>query len=76
MEPKKVKHLTYEDRKKLEVMCKARNRVADMAIELDISPKTIYREFKRAGIPVKQREMYNAEIAHQHVFCWNVGNET
>ncbi|MBO5522295.1 MAG: helix-turn-helix domain-containing protein [Roseburia sp.] len=75
MEQRKVKFLTYEDRKRLEIMCKARNRVVDMAVELDISPKTIYREFKRAGIPVKQREIYNADVAQQHVLCWNVGNE-
>ena len=61
------KRLRYDDRKKLEVMCKKNFSVEEMASELGVHRATIYNELYRGGVGKceKNWNVYNADIAQQ-----------
>ena len=52
---RKYKRLSYEDRKKIEAMCKAGNR------------GTLYRELQRGGAENGKRQQYSAELAQRAI---------
>lgn len=54
------RHLTYEDRKKIEFMYKNKSRVQDISSVLNVSRATIYRELDRGR---DDRGNYNATLA-------------
>lgn len=62
------KKLNYEDRKKIEAMCKAGEKVVDMAETMGVHRATIYHELNRGGAGNGKRKQYNAEVAQRAIF--------
>lgn len=56
---KKNRHLTYEDRKRIEKMMAREIRVVEIAEAIGVHRATIYHELKRGGSP------YSAEAAQK-----------
>ena len=57
--------LTYDQRKRIEEMCKANYPVAKMADALGLHRSTIYKEFKLTNIKPERREQYLQLIKKQ-----------
>lgn len=55
------KRLRFEDRKTIEAMFKAGERVTDIAERVGVHRATIYNELKRGGTP------YEAEVAQRTI---------
>ena len=61
---RKYRRLRYEDRRKIEQMCKMGKSVLDMAEALGVHRDTIYKEFARNHTT---KELYNAERAQKTI---------
>ena len=59
---KKYKRLRYEDRKKMEQMCKDGFNVAKIAEVLDVHRDTIYKELTRCKATL---QTYDADVAQK-----------
>lgn len=58
---KKYKRLTYNDRKKIEMLYKQGKTIDEMALLMGVHSTTMYRELERGGEP------YNADTAQQSI---------
>jgi len=58
---KAYKRLMYEDRKRIEILCREGTPITIMAYKIGVDPMTIRRELKRGGDP------YSAEAAQRSV---------
>lgn len=65
---RKFKKLNYEDRKKIEAMCKENVKVIEMAKEMGVHRATIYHELTRGGAANGKRKLYSAEVAQRAIF--------
>lgn len=61
MTKKSYRHLTMEQRYKIDALHKAGHKAPDIADQLDVNKSTIYRELKRNS---SKRGFYNARSAH------------
>lgn len=76
MTRKKYKLLSYNDRKRLEVMYLNNERPSDIAAKLGVHTATVYRELQRGGAgksDKNSRSEYSAEVA-QHTITKNLKN--
>ena len=68
--PRHFRHLTFTDRLRIEAMCKAKYRPAEIAKTLRVDRSTIYRELKRGRYThlngdYTTEERYSPDIAHE-----------
>lgn len=62
------KRLKYEDRKKIEIMCREGKNVSELAQEMGVHRATIYHELNRGGAGNGKRMLYSAEVAQRAIF--------
>ncbi len=70
MARKKYKLLSYDDRKRLEVMYLNNERPSDIAAKLGVHTATVYKELQRGGtgqLDKNMRSEYSAEAAQRIV---------
>ena len=64
---RKYKRLSYEDRKKIEVMCRTGCNVEAIAEAVGVHRGTLYRELQRGGAENGKRQQYSAELAQRAI---------
>lgn len=64
---RKYKRLSYEDRKKIEAMCKAGSNAEAIADAVGVHRGTLYRELQRGGVENGKRQQYSAELAQRAI---------
>lgn len=60
---RKYQLLKYDDRKVIEEMCRNGEAIKQIAARLQVHRDTIYREIRRSGVDIKNRENYRADVA-------------
>ena len=61
------KRLNYNDRKKIEEMCKAGVKTAEIAKKMNVHRATIYHELARGGASNGNRQQYSADEAQRNI---------
>lgn len=64
---RKYKRLSYEDRQRIEAMCKDDKKVDKIAEVVGVHRATIYHELARGGAENGNRQQYSAEIAQRAI---------
>jgi IS30 family transposase len=64
---RKYRRLSYEDREKIEMMCREGKKTAEIANSLGTHRTTIYLELKRGGAGNGKRLNYSAEQAQKQI---------
>lgn len=62
-----AKHLTYEDRKIIERMCREGYSTKEIAIEVNMHRTSLQRELTFGGGGNKKRHLYNAQKAQETI---------
>lgn len=63
-----IRYMSYEQRKKLEVVYTSNAEIGDIAACLGVNPATVYRELKRGGtgeLDKNGRMEYSAELGQK-----------
>ena len=66
---RKYKRLSYEDRKRIEAMCKAGSNAETIADAVGVHRGTLYRELQRGGAENGKRQQYSAELAQRAIIA-------
>lgn len=64
---RKYKRLNYEDRRRIEAMCKSGKRVAEIAEATGVHRATIYTELERGGAGHGRWQQYSADTAQKAI---------
>lgn len=65
--PRKYKRLLYQDRKRIEQLCREGEKAAEIADELGVHKATVYHELARGGADKGNYSLYNAEEAQKNL---------
>lgn len=64
---RKYKRLNYEDRKRIEKMCRDGMKAKEIAEAIHVHRATIYHELQRGGAEEGNRMQYSADVAQRAI---------